>query len=120
VNLVEEYPVTQGHRLCPELRADLRCESKLTKVPEDAHPSRPISPLLLATTLGICRGRIVARRPVRIGPVRSVIGVQYVRARHCGPRKCRIVVLARGLSAIQLHSLFREIHVSGSHRHSTG
>src|SRR5690242_20237187 len=39
-------------------------------------------PLLLTTAFGICRGRIVARRPVRIGPVRSVVGVKYARARN--------------------------------------
>src|SRR5262249_59245257 len=40
----------------------------------------PFSP---ATALGSLRGtRVVARRPVRIGLIRSLVGVKYANARH--------------------------------------
>jgi hypothetical protein len=49
--------------------------------------------LFAATALGIVPGRVVARRPVRIGPVRSIVGVKYARARHSA-------VTMRGTSSI--------------------
>jgi hypothetical protein len=56
-------------------------------------------PLLVATAFGICRGRIVARHPVRIGLVGSVVGVKYARARYSPVTPRATSVIDFGLSS---------------------